>query len=57
MLSQLIVFVSPIKIPIITPTTRVVIKKADLTGKYWFIWIRLRIDLRFGVDFGGIIFR
>jgi hypothetical protein len=39
-----------------TPTARVVIKKADLTGKYWFICIRLRIDLRIGVDFGGIIF-
>jgi hypothetical protein len=53
----LTVFTSPINIPIITPTTRVVIKKADLTGKYWFICTGLRIDRRSGVDFGEIIFR
>jgi hypothetical protein len=51
------VFKSPIKIPIITPTTRVVIKKADLTSKYWIICTQLRTDTGFGVDFGPIFFR
>jgi hypothetical protein len=35
----------------------VVIKKADLTIKYWIITTYLRRDTGVGVDFGPVFFR
>jgi hypothetical protein len=35
----------------------VVIKKADLTSKYWIITTGLRMDTGVGVDFGPVFFR